>query len=79
MDPRYTGLAPGVPHFANFPLAALQRTGFAGVVGHLTNLPFEPRQGAATAGVAAMVSDAAAISKWRIMVVSTAGNSAGPS
>jgi hypothetical protein len=42
-----------VPHFANFPLAALQRVAFAGALsGHLMNLPFASRQGAAMDGAA---------------------------
>jgi hypothetical protein len=45
-----TGLAPGVPHFANLPFASLQRV-TAGTFGvHLMNLPFVSRQGAARLG-----------------------------
>lgn len=56
----FTGFAPGVPHFANLPLAVLQRVPVAaGLSGHFTNLPFASRQGAARAGVA---SRAAAVS-----------------
>lgn len=48
------GLAPGVPHFANLPFAALQRVAFAGAVGgHLMNLPvLGSLQGAAITGTA---------------------------
>lgn len=42
-----TGLAPGVPHLANFPLASLHRFGAAFFSGHLANLPFASLQGAA--------------------------------
>jgi hypothetical protein len=48
-----TGFAPAVPHFANLPLAALQRVAFTGALsGHLMNLPFASRQGAAMDGAA---------------------------
>ena len=47
----YIGFAPGVPHLANLPLAALQRVVFAGaVVAHLMNFPLASRQDTATEG-----------------------------
>jgi hypothetical protein len=56
----FTGFAPAVPHFANLPLAALQRVAAgADFSGHLMNLPFASLHGAARAGVA---SSAAAVS-----------------
>lgn len=59
----FTGFAPGVPHLANLPFAALQRVAAGAVFsGHLTNLPLASRHGAASAGVesrAAAVSAAA--------------------
>lgn len=60
----FTGFAPGVPHFANLPLAALQRvTVAAGLSGHFTNLPFASRQGAARAGVASRAAAVSAAAK----------------
>ena len=46
-----TGVAPGVPHLANLPLASLQ-TCLAAGAGHLVNLPFASLHGAAEAAVA---------------------------
>lgn len=54
------GLAPGVPHFANLPLASLQRFGAAFFSGHLTNLPFASLHGAAREGAAVLKAKAAA-------------------
>ncbi len=54
------GFAPGVPHLANLPFAALQRVvAGAAFSGHLMNFPFASLHGAASAGVA---SRAAAVS-----------------
>lgn len=67
----YAGLAPGVPHFANLPLASLHRTGFVGFLSaHLMNLPCASRQWvAAKLGVAAIVRAAAANAIERSIVV----------
>ena len=65
----YIGFAPGVPHLANLPLAALQRVVFAGaVVAHLMNFPLASRHGAASAGVDSSAIEAAASIMLRIMV-----------
>lgn len=58
------GFAPGVPHFANFPFAALQRVGAgAALSGHLMNFPFASRHGAASAGVASRAAAVSAAAK----------------
>lgn len=58
------GFAPGDPHFANFPFAALQRVGAgAAFSGHLMNLPFASRHGAASAGVASRAAAVSAAAK----------------
>ena len=58
------GFAPGVPHFANLPFAALQRV-VAGAVfsGHLMNFPLASRHGAANAGVASRAAAVSAAAK----------------
>ena len=63
------GFAPDVPHFANLPLAALQRVPLACAAGaHLMNFPFASRQGAAKTGVVARIAnDVAASINLRIM------------
>lgn len=67
------GLAPGVPHFANLPLAALHRVGFAGAAdGHLVNLPFASLQGAANAGAPASRDKEAAANRSLRMTISSA-------
>ncbi len=63
------GLVPGVPHLANLPLAALQRTGFlAAGAGHFMNRPLASlhRVVVAKAGVAATETAMKAINKLRI-------------
>lgn len=58
------GFAPGVPHFANFPFAALQRVvAGAALSGHLMNLPLASRHGAASAGVASRAAAVSAAAK----------------
>lgn len=64
------GFAPSVPHLANLPLAALQRTGLAGdFVGHLMNFPLASRHGAASAGVDSIAIEAAANISLRIIIL----------
>jgi hypothetical protein len=63
------GLAPGVPHLANLPLASLHRFGAAGFLsGHLVNLPLASRHWfAAIAGLTAIkLSEVKAIIHLRI-------------
>jgi hypothetical protein len=68
LDGRQIGFAPGVPHLANFPFAALQRTGFAAAFGgHLVNLPLASLQGAARTGVDNSASVAAAAKNMRMV------------
>ena len=64
--PDYTRFAPGVPHLANLPLTALQRTTAFLTVVHLTNLPWLSRQGAAATGEASKVAETAKNRKLRI-------------
>ena len=55
----FIGLALGVLHLANLPLASLHRVGATVAAGHLMNLPFASRQGAALAEPAIPIKTAA--------------------
>lgn len=72
----YAGFAPGVPHFANLPLASLQRVTVFVFVGHFMNLPLASRHGAAKAEaepVRRLIADKAKIS-FRIVVLHSDGS-----
>jgi hypothetical protein len=66
------GLAPGVRHLANFPLAALHRNVLAGAFGgHFVNLPLASLHDAARTGVDSMASAAAAAKTMRMVFPSS--------